>query len=46
MFNQIKESALKVMTNYKTDLDIDAREIESKPGIPYLHFTRQTGTCS
>lgn len=43
-FDTIKTAALKVMIGGQSDLYIDAQCIDENPGVPFLHFTRDTGT--
>lgn len=43
-FEQIKAAALKVMTDYRSDLNIDEAIIAENKGVPFLHFVRDTGT--
>ncbi len=43
-FQKIRELSLKVMTGYTHDLDIDEEAIIDRLGMPFLHFTRATGT--
>ncbi len=33
-----------IVKHYRTDLDHDKATIEANPGVPFLHFTRPTGT--
>jgi|SRR6187402_272193 len=43
-FEVIREASLKVMVTYQSDLEIDRAEIEKNEGVPFLHFTRASGT--
>ncbi len=44
MFEVIRKVAEPVMTHYKSDLDLDEKDVEMQAGIPFLHFVRPTGT--
>ncbi len=44
MFDKIRKASEKVMIGWKTDLDIDEKAIQERKGVPFLHFTRKTGT--
>lgn len=44
IIDELKAASLKVMVSYQADLDIDVKGIEKRQGVPFLHFTRATGT--
>ncbi len=44
MFDQIRKLSEPLMKAYTGDLDIDEQCIRERPGTPFLHFTRATGT--
>lgn len=43
-FKKIKEAALPLMVQYQSDLELDKTDICKNAGVPFLHFTRTTGT--
>ena len=45
IYIQLKERALPILKFYKEDLTKhDKRELRKNPGVPFLHFTGDTGT--
>ena len=45
IYLQLKEKVYPFMTGYQTDLTKhDRNDIRTNSGVPFLHFTRQTGT--
>ncbi len=44
-YEQVKAKADHIITNFRNDLLVhDKNAIESDPGMPFLHFTGDTGT--
>lgn len=45
IYEQVKEKALPIIKAYHDDLiKHDKRDLEKNPGVPFLHFTGDTGT--
>lgn len=45
IYNQLENAVLPIMTHYQTDLTThDKQEINDKPGIPFVHVSRETST--
>lgn len=45
IYEQVREKALPIIKSFHNDLLVhDKRDIEKNPGIPFLHFTGDTGT--
>ena len=46
IYQQVEEKALPLIKAYHNDLIVhDKKAITENPGIPFLHFTGDTGTC-
>ena len=44
VYEQIDEKSRPLLEAYETDLNHDKDWIENNPGVPFLHYTRATGT--
>ena len=41
---ELHKKSLRLLEAYETDLAIDRKWIEENPDVPFLHYTRTTGT--
>lgn len=44
VYDELLESVSPIVEHYRTDLDIDRQMIDDNPGMPFLHWTSESGT--
>ncbi len=44
VYEELQEMSLPLLEAYETDLTHDKNWIEENPGVPFMHYTRATGT--
>ena len=44
IYKQLRKKSLPLLEAYETDLAIDQRWIEENSSVPFMHYTRATGT--